>query len=82
MCKLDVKVRFIENFIVGTLLVDKPGKIVLLIFEVLEKAKLFTSIPKLVTKLFDKSIFLLLPDFVQYKIMFLFLSNAICYGKI
>jgi len=54
----DVEGRFIANVIVGTLLVDGPGEIFLLTSEVLEKVNFST-----IAKLFDKSMFLLWPNF-------------------
>lgn len=70
----DVEGRFIANVIVGTLLVDGPGEIFLLTFEVLEKGNFST-----IAKLFDKSIFLLWPDGIQHNNVLLFLSDAAPY---
>jgi hypothetical protein len=60
--------------IVGTLEVDKPGKINLLNSEVLKKTNYLT-----ITKVFDQSIFLLWLDGIRHNDVLLFLSDATPY---
>jgi len=50
----DVNGRYVANVVIGTLQTDQPGKVYLLNTEVLDKANYST-----ITKLFDKSMFLL-----------------------
>ncbi|KAE9522338.1 hypothetical protein AGLY_017284 [Aphis glycines] len=63
----DVEERYIANVIIGTLEVDNPGKIFLLNSEVLEKANHST-----ISKLFDRSIFILWPEGVLHDNILLF----------
>lgn len=70
----DVQGRYISNVIVGTLEVDKPEKVYLLNSEVLEKTNYST-----ITKVFDKSIFLLWPDGIRHDDVMLFLSDEVPY---
>jgi len=63
----DVQGRYIANVIIGTLKVDKPGQVYLLILEVLEKANHST-----ITKVFDQSMFLLWPDGIRHGDVMLF----------
>jgi hypothetical protein len=68
---IDVEGRFIANVIIGTLLVDEPSEIFLLVSEILEKANFST-----IAKLFDNSMFLLWPGGIQHNNVLLFLSDA------
>jgi len=70
----DVEGRFIANVIVGTLLVDEPGDIFLLTFEVLDKVNFST-----IAKLFDASMFILWPDGIRHDDVLLFVSDAAPY---
>ncbi|XP_022166130.1 uncharacterized protein LOC111041895 [Myzus persicae] len=70
----DVNGRYVANVVIGTLQTDQPGKVYLLNTEVLDKANYST-----ITKLFDKSMFLLWPDGIRHDDVFLFLSDAAPY---
>lgn len=59
---------------IGTLQTDQPGKVYLLNTEVLDKANYST-----ITKLFDKSMFLLWVDGICHDGVFLFLSDTAPY---
>ncbi|KAF0748801.1 CGG triplet repeat-binding protein 1 [Aphis craccivora] len=67
----DVEGRYVANVIIGTLEVNNPGKIFLLNSEVLEKANHST-----ISKLFDRSLFILWPEGVLYDNVLLFVSEA------
>ena len=69
----DVERRYVANVIIGTLEVDNPGKIFLLNSEVLEKANHST-----VSKLFDRSLFILWPEGILHDVL-LFVSDAAPY---
>ncbi|XP_025408739.1 uncharacterized protein LOC112682378 [Sipha flava] len=70
----DVEERYVANVIIGTLEVDNPGKIFLLNSEVLEKANHST-----ISKLFDRSLFILWPEGILYDNVLLFVSDAAPY---
>lgn len=70
----DVEGRYVANVIIGTLEVDNPGKIFLLNSEVLEKANHST-----ISKLFDRSLFILWPEGVLHDNVLLFVSDAAPY---
>lgn len=70
----DVQGRYIANIIIGTLEVDKPGKVYLLNSEVLEKINHST-----ITKFFDRSMFLLWPGGIHHDDVLLFVSDAAPY---
>jgi len=70
----DVNGRYVANVVIGTLQIDQPGKVYLLNTEILDKANYST-----ITKLFDKSMFLLWPDGIRHDDVLLFLSDAAPY---
>jgi len=70
----DVEGRYVANVIIGTLEVDNPGKIFLLNSEVLEKANHST-----ISKLFDRSLFILWPEGILHDNVLLFVSDAAPY---
>jgi len=70
----DVQGRYIANIIIGTLEIDKPGQVYLLNSEVLEKTNHST-----ITKVFDRSMFLLWPDGIRHDDVMLFVSDAAPY---
>jgi hypothetical protein len=70
----DVNETFVANVVIGTLQTDQPRKVYLLNKEILDKAN-YSKI----TKLFDKSMFLLWPDGIRHDDVFLFLSDAAPY---
>jgi len=70
----DIEGRYIVSTIIGTLLHDSPGEIFLLNIEELEKANHST-----ICKAFDKSLFLLWPNGIQYDDVLLFVTDAAPY---
>jgi len=70
----DAEGRFVLNFIIGTLEIGCPGKMILLNCEILEKAKHST-----VAKMFNNSLYLLWPGGIQYDNVLLFVSDAAPY---
>jgi len=70
----DVEGRYVANVIIDALEVDNPGKIFLLNSEVLEKANHST-----ISKLFDRSIFILWLESVLHDNVLLFVSDAVPY---
>lgn len=70
----DATGRYIANVVIGTLEVDKPGKIFLLSCNVLEKANHST-----ISKLFDKAMFSLWPSGIQHDNVLLFVTDAAPY---
>ncbi|KAL4121178.1 hypothetical protein QTP88_013741 [Uroleucon formosanum] len=70
----DVEGRYVANVIIGTLEVNNPGKIFLLNSEVLEKANHST-----ISKLFDRSLFILWPEGILHDNVLLFVSDAAPY---
>ncbi|KAE9528576.1 hypothetical protein AGLY_012151 [Aphis glycines] len=68
---IDVNGRYVANVVIGTLQTDQPGKVYLLNTEILDKANYST-----ITKLFDKSMFLLWPDGIRHDDVLMFLSDA------
>jgi hypothetical protein len=67
----DVEGQYVANVIIGTLEVDNPGKIFLLNSEVLEIANHST-----ISKLFDRSLFILWPGGILHDNVLLFVSDA------
>uniref|UniRef100_A0A2S2PL20 DUF659 domain-containing protein n=1 Tax=Schizaphis graminum TaxID=13262 RepID=A0A2S2PL20_SCHGA len=63
--------RYIANKVIGTLEVDKPGKIFLLLCKVVEKAN-----HSIVSKLFDKALFSLWPSGIQHDDVLFFVADA------
>jgi len=70
----DVEGRYVANVIIGTLEVNNPGKIFLLNSDVLEKANHST-----ISKLFDRSLFILWPEGILHDNVLLFVSDAAPY---
>ncbi|KAF0701739.1 DUF659 domain-containing protein [Aphis craccivora] len=72
----DATGRYIANVVIGTLEIDKPGKIFLLSCDVLEKANHSTN-----SNLFDKALFSLWPSGIQHDDVLLFVTDAAPYMK-